>query len=222
MSAVREKINSPLGDWIRINRESRGWSLRYLAKQMGSICDASYISLIENNKSVSKTGRPIRPSEKIVDALADAFGALRAEVRNMVGYAPDNKSELFIPIDHEFAQLLVSSREWSEENRYEAYENAKMIFRRYQEKEDRMKLNSEEPGLSANELTGTDRSNPYLEKIEKDFEELRLRERRKEKPDDFPIKVESANEEDIAEFGYTVIDGKLIISADPAETKQVE
>ncbi|MGI8494739.1 MAG: helix-turn-helix domain-containing protein [Pyrinomonadaceae bacterium] len=88
-------ISNPFGEWLKLRRNGKKWSTRKLAVNAGNICTAGYITQIENNSYVSKKGRPMRPCEEIITALAEALGADTDEALELAGYA--TKTAFHIP-----------------------------------------------------------------------------------------------------------------------------
>lgn len=76
------------GDWLRIRRKATGLSQEALAKAADNVCTGSYISNLERNADVGKNGQPNRPSEEVVEKLAQALRVPLNEARDMAGYAP--------------------------------------------------------------------------------------------------------------------------------------
>lgn len=88
-------ISNPFGEWLKTKRNDKKWSTRKLAGKAGNVCTAGYITQIENNSYVSKKGKPMRPCEEIITALAQALGADVNEALELAGYA--TKSTAHIP-----------------------------------------------------------------------------------------------------------------------------
>lgn len=120
-------------EWLKINRQREKISLRNLAEKIGNLCSDAFLSQIENRRYRGKKGNLMRPDKEIVIALAKALNTSENEALKLADYAP--KNDAIETIDDEFAALFYDSAHWSEENRNEAFENAKLIFKRYQEKE---------------------------------------------------------------------------------------
>lgn len=127
------------GEWLRTNRKKHGWTQEDLHKKSG--VSSSYISTLERNQPHSVTGASLRPEPDKVKALAEALGEDEAEALRIAGYASLDQPSLR-EIDGEFAALFYESAEWSEENRAEAFDMAKLIFKRFKEKE-RLKRETE-------------------------------------------------------------------------------
>lgn len=228
MTKTQEKTSNPLGQWVRSNREERRWSLRRLADEMHNVCDASYISQLETDKYRGKKNKPMRPGDVIIEAFAKVFDTPLNYVRKLADYAPvdEDNETLAVPEDGELAYLFAASRNWSEENRREAYENAKVIFQRYQkkDKESRKKI-AEETG---DDKKNKESSNPFLKQVEKDYEKMqrRLREtdRSSGEDDEHNIPIPTADDDDASDGGYIAQNGKLVALSDepekPAATKK--
>lgn len=79
--------------WLRHWRKKRGLTQERLVQLAHEVCKPAYISTLERAYDKSKkTGKPTRPSEEIVDALADALGRPRAEARRLAGHAAPDES----------------------------------------------------------------------------------------------------------------------------------
>jgi transcriptional regulator with XRE-family HTH domain len=164
------------GDWLKNKRVARGLSQTNLAGRSG--VTKGYISNLERNIRQPISNELVKPSPAVVDKLAKALDASTTEARLIAGYAP--VGETAAPgneIDYELEHLFHDSRNWSEENRREAYENAKVIFRRYQEKE---RQKTAEKTINAvkkaplekgrNYLTGEEATLEEYERSQRDYE----------------------------------------------------
>jgi transcriptional regulator with XRE-family HTH domain len=98
-------ITNPFGEWLKLRRNSKKWSTRKLAVKAGNVCSAGYITQIENNSYVSKKGRPMRPCEEIITALALALGANVDEALELAGYATKSAAHIPEEILHKFDEL---------------------------------------------------------------------------------------------------------------------
>lgn len=85
-----------------------------------------------NQTAPTKSGQ-YEPSPEVVAKLAKVLDVSEIEILKAIGYAP--KRNLIESVDDEFAALFYESADWSEENRNEALEMAKIIFKRFKEKE---------------------------------------------------------------------------------------
>lgn len=81
-------IEEEWGDWLRRKRKSAKLTQERLAELAGAICSPAYISTMERKADIGKDGKPNRPGEEIVDALALALGESPTEARLIAGYAP--------------------------------------------------------------------------------------------------------------------------------------
>lgn len=84
--ADKIRIVTPFGEWLRKAREAKGFTQEELAKAANNVCTGAYISSLERGQDVGKKGKPTRPSEEIVDALATALGESLATARRLAGY----------------------------------------------------------------------------------------------------------------------------------------
>lgn len=87
-------ITNPFGEWLKTQRNNKKWSTRKLAGKAGNVCTAGYITQIENNSYVSKKGKPMRPCEEIITALAEALDADVNEALELAGYATKTVSHI--------------------------------------------------------------------------------------------------------------------------------
>ena len=84
------------GKWLKENRKTADISqeaLAALASGYGGSVTGAYISNLERSYDTNKVGKPIRPSEQIVDAIALALNRSIDEARLAAGYAPTNPSD---------------------------------------------------------------------------------------------------------------------------------
>lgn len=75
------------GAFLRRWRRSAGLSQPALAKAAGNICTSAYISALERGADKTKGGRPTRPGEDVVEALAKALGVPVNVARKAAGYS---------------------------------------------------------------------------------------------------------------------------------------
>jgi|SRR5690606_4835298 len=88
------------GDWLRLHRKRKYLTIEDLAKKVGR--SKQYISVLEREEPHALTGKPVKPSEDVVEALAAALGTDLDEARLAAGYAPLKE----VPaIFHEFEDL---------------------------------------------------------------------------------------------------------------------
>jgi hypothetical protein len=121
-------------EWLRSAFDaSRFKSYAQLATEIG--ISRAYVSSLVGAKEQLLTARPSQPGPDIVIKLAAALGADQNHALRLAGHASSEPS--LADIDGEFAALFYESAEWSEENREEAIEMAKIIFKRFQDKERR-------------------------------------------------------------------------------------
>lgn len=76
------------GQWLRRTRKEKGFTQESLAAAADYICTGAYISSLERETDVGKSGRPTRPDIRIVDGLAKALGEPIALARKIAGYDP--------------------------------------------------------------------------------------------------------------------------------------
>jgi transcriptional regulator with XRE-family HTH domain len=79
--------NETFGQWLKRNRELKNLSVRDVAKATGGACTHGYISYLENEKMKMKSGRFVRPSIEVVDAIATALDVPIAQARAVAGYS---------------------------------------------------------------------------------------------------------------------------------------
>ena len=91
------------------------------------------ISNLIGAKEQYLTGKPSRPKRDLVIKIAAALNADVNKALRLAGHASSETS--LSEVDDEFAALFYESADWSEENRNEALEMAKIIFKRFKEKE---------------------------------------------------------------------------------------
>ena len=96
-------MDQSFGTWLKEERKRKGFTQESLAKAAGDVCTSAYISNLERNQDIGKKGRPTRPGEEIVDALADALGVPRGLARSAAGYAAP--IEAITPDDEERAKI---------------------------------------------------------------------------------------------------------------------
>lgn len=77
-------------EWLKTNRELKGYSQRRLAKEVDYLCSDAFISQIETRKYVGKKGNPMKPDREIVIALAKALNADVDKALNLAGYASNS------------------------------------------------------------------------------------------------------------------------------------
>lgn len=87
------KTGVEVGLWIKERRKAKGYTLDVVVDRMGGLCTKSFLNQLEVNKYPQKDGSPMQPAPEILDALADALGLARNEVRDMFGY-PAQHDEL--------------------------------------------------------------------------------------------------------------------------------
>lgn len=85
------------GEWLRERRIYHRFTQDSLAAAAGNICTGAYISTLEKDTKTKKTKRPVRPDERIVEALAVAMGESVAKARHLAGYASNYKPEGTLP-----------------------------------------------------------------------------------------------------------------------------
>jgi transcriptional regulator with XRE-family HTH domain len=104
------------GKWLKAKREIQGLSMRALAEKADNVCSPSYIAQLETNYYIGKRGKPMQPSEEIVEKLALALGESVNEARKAANYPPiDEIAEENIRYElmnalHKYNRLSVKSR----------------------------------------------------------------------------------------------------------------
>lgn len=88
------------GQWVKSNRLRLEMTQEELAARVG--CSPTYISTLERATPHSKTDKPTRPSETLVEALADVFSVKPDTARLLAGYA----SEAELKPDVEITQIM--------------------------------------------------------------------------------------------------------------------
>jgi transcriptional regulator with XRE-family HTH domain len=101
------RITTPFGEWLRKTREAKGLTQEELAKAANNVCTSAYISTLERGQDVGKKGKPGRPSEEIVEALAAALGASVLSARKLAGY---DTTGMFDPALDVLNQLAVAEQ----------------------------------------------------------------------------------------------------------------
>lgn len=94
------------GDWLKAKRKLHYLTQEGLAAAAGGICTGAYISTLEKEVRTKKTGRPVRPDERIVEALAVALGESVDEARAAAGYAPGQTQRE--PVSRQSAELTLA------------------------------------------------------------------------------------------------------------------
>lgn len=107
---AKVRIASPFGEWLRNTREAKRWTQEELARKANDICTGAYISALERGQDVGKKGKPTRPSEEIVVALATALGANIPKVLRLAGYnaagMPDPAADMMDQIAEQAAEMV--------------------------------------------------------------------------------------------------------------------
>lgn len=83
-----ESAGETFGQWLRRKRKEKRFTQESLAGAAGNICTSAYISSLEREQEVGKSGRPTRPDVSIVDALAKALNEPVSVARKKAGYDP--------------------------------------------------------------------------------------------------------------------------------------
>ncbi len=115
-----KNTKTSFGDWLREVRVSKGLGVRELAAIVKDACSASYISYLERNVYSGKNGNPTRPSEAVVEALANGLNMPLNEARLAAGYNPIEDLEPESECTHAFASLFAGYKLLSE--------NGKMVI----------------------------------------------------------------------------------------------
>lgn len=93
--------------WLEQTRKASGLTQEELARRAG--CTRAYISLLERAVVETSSNEPVKPSLKIVDALARSLGVPAQIPRRLAGYhSPDAES-----LDQIESRLLAYFRELS-------------------------------------------------------------------------------------------------------------
>jgi len=104
------------GKWLKDKREARGLSMRALAEKADNVCSPSYIAQLETNYYIGKRGKPMQPSEEIVEKLAIALDESVNEARQAANYPPidetaeENIRYELLNVLHKYNRLSVKSR----------------------------------------------------------------------------------------------------------------
>ena len=112
-------------------------SLTELARVINS--NKATVSRTLNAARQSLTNKPSKPHRQFIERICKALKLDSNRGLHLAGYS----SNLTVIDDEEFAVLFYDSANWSLENRIEALENAKAIFRRYQQKEKEQNIEEE-------------------------------------------------------------------------------
>ena len=112
-------------------------SLTELARVINS--NKATVSRTLNAARQSLTNKPSKPHRQFIERICEALKLDSNRGLHLAGYS----SNLTVIDDEEFAVLFYDSANWSLENRIEALENAKAIFRRYQQKEKEQNIEEE-------------------------------------------------------------------------------
>ena len=75
------------GEWLKIARENKGYSLRQLESRINKLCTFGYLHQLERGET-GKKGQTYSPDIEIVDALAVALDKPIDDARLAAGYAP--------------------------------------------------------------------------------------------------------------------------------------
>lgn len=108
---------SEFGIWLKEKREAAHLSVRELSRLTQNICSPSYISLLENNDTLGKKGKPIKPDVAIVDALAMAMNVPVNEAREKAGHPRTEDEWSPEKVYEEFTYAVTKSRLLSERSR---------------------------------------------------------------------------------------------------------
>lgn len=117
MSSVVTQKSELFGDVLLQARIARGFTQDQLVLRCGNILSKSYLSQLENNKTRKKDGKPVRPDEAIVDALAEALGASKNEFRKLTDNMPIADESSRDDIADEFTFMLARYRQLPESSR---------------------------------------------------------------------------------------------------------
>lgn len=124
-------------EWLYQERRRHNMTLQEVADKIER--SKSYVHSMETGKSHSKYGHAAKPSEAIVDKLAEVFGVENTMPRLLLGYAPRRYSAdtPVIIADPQAIKLSLIGNEASISetldyilNRADAYENAAKVLRR--------------------------------------------------------------------------------------------
>lgn len=101
--AEKTRNVTPFGEWLRKTREAKNLTQEELARAANDVCTSAYISTLERGQDVGKKGKPTRPSEEIVDALATALGASVVTARKLAGYDASGVSDPALDLINQLA-----------------------------------------------------------------------------------------------------------------------
>ena len=153
---MTDKTRTPFGEWLKKTREAKGFTQEELAKAANNICTSAYISSLERGQDVGKKGKPTRPSEEIVEALATALGTSVLQARRLAGYdttgMPDPALEMLnqLAVAEQAAEIVRTFLELPPERRSEALnilrvlnkENVQIVRADELDKEDELRKSS--------------------------------------------------------------------------------
>jgi transcriptional regulator with XRE-family HTH domain len=77
-------------EWLNYHRKKNKFTFAGLAEAIGGICSNAFLNQVEKNRYKNSKGKPMRPAEEIVLALALVFNADANEALTLAGYAPLN------------------------------------------------------------------------------------------------------------------------------------
>lgn len=135
LTVKRQKKERSFGDWLRETRTRKGIGVRELAALVEGECSASYISYLERNVYVSKDGKPTRPSEPIVLALAMALEVPINEARLAAGYSAVTSGVSIDELMRDFASLFAGYMHLSRKGKEAARSQADAMIRSLMELE---------------------------------------------------------------------------------------
>ena len=135
MTVKKQNQERSFGDWLRETRTRKGIGVRELAALVEGECSASYISYLERNVYVSKNGKPTRPSESIVSALAGALEVPINEARLAAGYSAVTTGISIDELMRDFASLFAGYLHLSRKGKEAARSQADAMIRSLMELE---------------------------------------------------------------------------------------
>lgn len=124
MDAYLELIDLPtvrqagsLGSVLLEMRRARGFTQDQLIERCGHTLSKSYLSQIESGRSRKNSVEPIRPSVVILDALAEALGASKNELRRLARHPQVEDEFSRDDIADEFAHIFARYKQLSSRGR---------------------------------------------------------------------------------------------------------
>ena len=126
--SVLKFFSMGFGAWLRAHRRDRAMSQADLAEAVSSRgvrVTSAYISNLEREYDTNKAGKPTRPSEILVDAIAEALGADIDDARLAAGYAPEGPLFALAPN----VSIKLADKNLTDEDRKEILEELELAYR---------------------------------------------------------------------------------------------